>query len=80
MSAPQDEDEMHYSTGIPSKYPGDYELFKTFSSFSKMKNWISKNYNMDIDKKQLKAPENLKRDKIVCTCYSEFCLTIFAKR
>ena len=40
MSAPQDEKEIHYSTGIPSKYPGDYELFKTFSSFSKMKNWI----------------------------------------
>ena len=38
--------------GYLQKYPGDYELFKTFPSFSKMKNWISKNYNMDIDKKE----------------------------
>ena len=52
MSAPQDEDEIHYSTGIPSKSPKDYELLKTFSSFSKMKNWIAKNHNINIDKKE----------------------------
>ena len=52
MSAPQDEEKIHYSIGIPSKNPENYELFKTFSSFAKMKNWISKNYKMDIDKEQ----------------------------
>ena len=50
-SAPQDEDKIHYSIGIPSKNPEDYELFETFSSFSKMKNWVEKKYNITIDKK-----------------------------
>ena len=34
MSAPQDEESIHYSIGIPSKNPSNYELHKTFSSFS----------------------------------------------
>ena len=50
MSAPQDEEEIHYSTGIPSKDPADYELLKTFSSFTKMKNWLEKNHKQTIDK------------------------------
>ena len=50
MSAPQDEEKIHYSTGIPSKDPKDYENIKTFSTFGKLKNWISKNYKTDIDK------------------------------
>ena len=52
MSAPQDEEEIHYSTGIPSKDPADYELLKTFSSFTKMKNWLEKQYGLGIDKDQ----------------------------
>jgi len=52
MTAPQDEEEIHYSTGIPSKNPADYELYKTFSSFVKMKNWVEKNYDLNIDKEQ----------------------------
>ena len=52
MSAPQDEEEIHYSSGIPSKNPADYEILKTFSSFTKMKNWIEKHYNQTIDKNQ----------------------------
>ena len=35
MSAPQDEDTLHYSSGIPSKNPKDYELLNTFKSFKK---------------------------------------------
>jgi len=50
MSAPQDEEEIHYSTGIPSKNPSDYENIKTFTTFGKLKNWLSKNHKIDIDK------------------------------
>ena len=50
MSAPQDEEEIHYSTEIPSKNPDNYKLFKTFSSFTKMKNWMEKEYGLNINK------------------------------
>ena len=33
MDAIQDEDNIHYSSGIPSKEIEDYELLKTFNSF-----------------------------------------------
>jgi len=52
MSAPQDEESIHYSTGIPSKDPDDYEMLKSFSSFTKMKNWVDKKYNLSIDKEE----------------------------
>ena len=52
MSAPQDEEGTHYSSGIPSKQSHDYELEKTFNTFAKMKNWIKKNYCCEIDNKK----------------------------
>ena len=51
MSAPQDEKGIHYSSGIPSKQNKDYKIEKTFSSFSKMRNWISQTYKSDVEKK-----------------------------
>ena len=59
MSAPQDEASIHYSTGIPSKNPDDYESFKTFSTFTKMKNWLEKQYGLGIDKDQFFHLEQL---------------------
>ena len=50
MTAPQDEKGIHYSSGIPSKQSKDYEILKTFSSFIKLKNWISKKYKLNIEK------------------------------
>ena len=52
MSAPQDEEGIHYSEGIPSKNIDDYKLYETFSSFAKMKNWVLKNYKIEIDKEE----------------------------
>ena len=50
MSAPQDEDTIHYSSGIPSKDPKDYELLNTFKSFNQLKKWVKENYNYDLQK------------------------------
>jgi ribonucleoside-diphosphate reductase alpha chain len=50
MSAPQDEETIHYSTGIPSKNPKDYELLNTFKSFNQLKKWVKENYNHDLQK------------------------------
>ena len=43
QEAKQDEKDIHYSIGIPSKNIADYEIVKTFSSFSKITGEISKN-------------------------------------
>ena len=46
MDAIQDEDDIHYSSGIPSKKISDYELFQTFKSFKELNLWMEKNaYN-----------------------------------
>ena len=50
MSAPQDEEDVHYSSGIPSKDPKDYELLNTFKSFNQLKKWVKENYNYDLQK------------------------------
>ena len=50
MSAPQDEDAIHYSSGIPSKNPKDYELLNTFKSFNQLKKWVKENYSYDLQK------------------------------
>ena len=78
MSAPQDEESIHYSTGIPSKNPDDYELFKTFPTFTKMKNWIEKNYNLNIDKDQFfdKHSRDIFGDYVCALKKSDFDLAI----
>ncbi len=45
MAAPQS-DACHYSSGIPSKDPSNYEIKKTFSSFMEMNNWIFQEYGV----------------------------------
>lgn len=50
MSAPQDEDDIHYSSGIPSKNPKNYELLNTFKSFNQLKKWVKENHNYDLQK------------------------------
>ena len=53
MSAPQDEEKIHYSSGIPSKDISQYELLNNFSSFTKLKNYILKEFNQVINKNDL---------------------------
>lgn len=53
MSAPQDEEKIHYSSGIPSKDISEYELLNNFSSFTKLKNYILKEFNQVINKNDL---------------------------
>ena len=60
QEAKQDEKDIHYSIGIPSKNIDDYEIVKTFSSFSKMNTWLNSNYKKKIDKKDFKDAQ--KRD------------------
>ena len=60
MSAPQDEENVHYSSGIPSKNPEDYELLKTFKTFSQVKKWVKENHNQTIEKSNFDDAE--KRD------------------
>ena len=43
MDAIQDEDKIHYSSGIPSKEIEDYELLKTFNSFDALNEWLDTN-------------------------------------
>ena len=50
MSAPQDEEKTHYSSGIPSKNPEDYDLLKTFKSFNQLKKWVKENCKYDMSK------------------------------
>ena len=50
MSAPQDEEDVHYSSGIPSKNPKDYELLNSFKSFNQLKKWVKDNHDYDLQK------------------------------
>ena len=60
MSAPQDEDVYHYSNGIPSKNPSDYEILNTFKTFPQLKKWVKENCNVELNKKDFMDPN--KRD------------------
>ena len=69
MSAPQDEENVHYSSGIPSKNPQDYELLKTFKTFSQVKKWVKENHNKTIEKAKFDDAE--KRD-----VYGDYIITL----
>jgi len=43
MSAPQDEENIHYSSGIPSKTISEYEVLNNFNTFTKLKNYLTNN-------------------------------------
>ncbi len=60
MSAPQDEEEVHYSSGIPSKNPEDYDLMQTFKTFNQLKKWVKENYKYDLAKSDF--DDSAKRD------------------
>ena len=44
-NAPQGED-IHYSEGIPSKDPSDYDLLQTFETFTELNNWLFQKYGV----------------------------------
>ena len=69
MSAPQDEEKIHYSSGIPSKNPSDYELLKSFKSFNQLKKWVKENYSYDLEKSEFES--SAKRD-----IYGDFIIPI----
>jgi len=69
MSAPQDEEKIHYSSGIPSKDPANYELLKTFKSFNQLKKWVKENYDCDLVKSEFE--DSAKRD-----IYGDFIIPI----
>ena len=86
MSAPQDEEEVHYSSGIPSKNPKDYDLLKTFKSFNQLKKWVKENYKYDMSKADFEdtskrdiygdfiIPTNNKKNDIVVKAAGDFML------
>jgi len=86
MSAPQDEEDVHYSSGIPSKNPKDYELLKTFKSFNQLKKWVKENYKYDMSKADFEnasnrdiygdfiIPTNNKKNDIVVRTAGDFML------
>ena len=43
MDAIQDEEEVHYSSGIPSKHIEDYELLKSFKTMQSLNEWLDSN-------------------------------------
>tara|TARA_Y100001970_G_scaffold282813_1_gene396531 strand:+ start:88501 stop:91026 length:2526 start_codon:yes stop_codon:yes gene_type:complete len=53
MDAIQDEDDIHYSSGIPSKNIDDYELISSFKTLSGLNNWITDNSNHEVIDKDL---------------------------
>jgi len=62
MDAIQDEEKIHYSSGIPSKNLKDYELLKTFRTLERLNDWLDDNgsYNNTkaIEKKVFKDAKN----------------------
>ena len=52
MDAIQDEDDIHYSVGIPSKNINDYELLESFKTFSELNEWMKNNSYDNLDEKQ----------------------------
>ena len=54
MEAKQDEEKIHYSSGIPSKNLEDYELMHNFASFTELDKWLSKEYGQNISQENLK--------------------------
>jgi len=60
MQAIQDEKQIHYSAGIPSKNIDDYSILSTFKTKESMNDWIEKNYN--INSKELDFKDPGKRD------------------
>ena len=43
MDAIQDEEDIHYSSGIPSKNIDDYELLKSFKTLQSLNDWLDSN-------------------------------------
>ena len=60
MDAIQDEDEIHYSAGIPSKNIADYEIINSFKTLTSLNDWLQDNHNQSINKEVLESPA--KRD------------------
>lgn len=52
MNAPQSEDE-HYSIGIPSKDPKEYEIVQDLPTFTELNNFLFQNYGQSINEKDL---------------------------
>ena len=49
MDASQDEEEIHYSTSIPSKNIDNYDLLCNFKNLKDLNKWLKKEYNKEIN-------------------------------
>ena len=58
QEAKQDEEKVHYSTGIPSKSLKDYKLIKSFETFDKMQTWLKVNHKSKVLKKEFSQAKN----------------------
>tara|TARA_B100002051_G_scaffold136099_1_gene129250 strand:+ start:391 stop:2910 length:2520 start_codon:yes stop_codon:yes gene_type:complete len=58
MEAKQDEEKIHYSSGIPAKNLDDYELMHQFDSFAEIDKWLSKEYGQNISQENLNNANN----------------------
>ena len=58
MQAIQDEEEIHYSSGIPSKNIQDYEELVTFHNFIDLQKWLSENRCNTLNTEEFKKAEN----------------------
>ena len=56
MDAIQDETEIHYSSGIPSKNIIDYEVLNSFKTLTSLNDWLQDNHNQSIDQTILENP------------------------
>ena len=68
-NAPQDIDNIHYSINIPSKDINDYELMESFSTFARLKNWLERNYDINVTKSGFS--EVMNRD-----VYGDYCVDL----
>jgi len=58
MDAIQDEEEIHYSSGIPSKNINDYELLNSFKNLSELNDWMDKNSYESLNKEKFNNAKN----------------------
>ena len=60
MEAQQDEDNIHYSTAIPSKNLEDYQMISNFDTHDSLSKWLKESHKLDISLEDLDDPK--KRD------------------
>ena len=56
MEAQQDEDNIHYSTAIPSKNLEDYQMISNFDTYDSLLKWLKESHKLDISLEDLDDP------------------------